>query len=190
MSRAILSVDLRGEVNLEHGGRKRDRHVLEMMFRIALQCQLSKEAQITPRLGYCVRGRVKRLVDNGFRRGDEEPALRLGLEERYRRSRVADPCRMIFMRSRVVQCSSGDAPLGSNPTISNSGPKTVANAAPAPTMASTPLPPGPPGLNRIGPRYSDLGGRRRQADDRNGRKLGVGCVVVQRNLKAHSSDEE
>ena len=33
----------------------------------------------------------------------------------------------------------------------------VANAAPDWTMASTPLPPGPPGLNRIGPRYSDLG---------------------------------
>jgi hypothetical protein len=99
MSRAILSVDLRGKVNLEHGSRKRGRHVLEMMFRIALQCQLSKESEITPRLGYCVRGRVEGRVDNDFRRGDEEPALRLGLEERYRRRRIADPCRIIFIRS-------------------------------------------------------------------------------------------
>jgi hypothetical protein len=43
-------------------------------------------------------------------------------------------------------------PRGSNPTTSNCGPTMVLKRSPpGPWIMSTPLPPGPPGLKRIGP---------------------------------------
>jgi len=57
-----------------------------------------------------------------------------------------------------TEASLNDAPRGSNPTISNSGPTISPMSWPSKMIISTPLPPGPPGLIKIGPRYfEDLG---------------------------------
>jgi hypothetical protein len=67
----------------------------------------------------------------------------------------ARACMFISLVCERWARSRDDAPRGSKPTISNSGPTTLAICFPDSSAHSTPLPAGPPGFRRIGPLYWD-----------------------------------
>jgi hypothetical protein len=83
-------------------------------------------------------------------------SFRVALEKGNRRRRVANSCSKDERVMEIV-VRRLDLPRGSNPTMANCSPKTVPKAAPGSAITSTPLEPGPPGLNKTGPRYSDVG---------------------------------